>query len=135
MRACIPVGGDIRQGKIGYENDERETRREQGTKQSVCRNRPGSPDGCRNHRRQTDGELKRWPCNTTKRIRILCKDAPEPFEVRSWSDIRQFRHPYQIARRSRLPVDVWLFDIRMSEIDGIEATHILAEQQADAPLL
>ena len=38
-----------------------------------------------------------------------------------------------VALARRLQPDVCLFDIRMPEMDGIEATHILAGPQADAP--
>ena len=39
-----------------------------------------------------------------------------------------------VALARQLKPDVCLFDIRMPEMDGIEATHILAGPNADAPL-
>ena len=38
-----------------------------------------------------------------------------------------------VALARKLQPDVCLFDIRMPEMDGIEATHILAGPQADTP--
>ena len=61
-------------------------------------------------------------------LRVILGHQPGIEVIGEAADGRQ-----AIALARKLQPDVCLFDIRMPEMDGIEATHILAGPQTDAP--
>ncbi len=62
-------------------------------------------------------------------LRVILSHQPGIEVVAEAADGRE-----AVALASRLRPDVCLFDIRMPEMDGIEATRILAGSQAEVPL-
>ena len=61
-------------------------------------------------------------------LRVILDHQPDIEVIGEVSDGRQ-----AVALARKLQPDVCLFDIRMPEMDGIEATRILAGPQAEAP--
>ena len=61
-------------------------------------------------------------------LRVILDHQPDIEVIGEAADGRQ-----AVALARQLRPDVCLFDIRMPEMDGIEATRILAGPQADAP--